>query len=749
MSFESIERYFKSNIFKPLFMVVGDKSYTNYRKMLYEAKDAEIICLSSFCKEPDKKPNLDKLSETLRMADVYCESNKLVVLGLGEYLALEGKEKAHQVLMELINFNLGSAHAVFLLRGVNNIVKDIVSNDPRYNGRQIEFDCDTDTELIFRFASKELAYYDDDGIQAALKCAENGEKNIISTNTSLRFEDSLVEISILRDPYEAVRRRVASFNIAKEKGDEDNWEQLLCELQEYNTLDFVFSKRGFDGDLTMYYQRANGCDFEKWLYYIYLLSVEKNISNKYLRFILENSSSFEDYNSKVLNAITEIPHTSVNYKEYYQDRKKLIEKFPESEMAAFIVKNRENMKESIFRLTDNTLVEREEIIACISKQGVPDNLNELYQDLELYLRNYSFSGDALNERLTLYFNEYKKNKLLNKIDSSFLELVDELAISREYNRLRTRDEIVSSIDKSDTFLCWVDALGAEYLSYLTEQAKAKGLAVSVKIGRANLPTITSTNRQFYDEWPEGQKRKIEELDEIKHKEKGGYKYGSNNMYPIHLAKELEILNSVIDDAATNLSLRKYEKYVIASDHGASRLAVIRKKEEKYDTDTRGEHSGRCCKSFQDYDLPFSTEENGYIVLADYGRFKGSRAANVEVHGGASLEEVVVPIITLSLKDNSIVVNMVEDYVKADHRNGISVTIYVNKRINSALYLELLGNKYCGQKIDDNHYSVEIPEIKRAGKYSVGVFLDDNLLSQIEITAVGQSASMDTEFDDLF
>lgn len=730
-------------------MVVGDKSYTNYRKKLYDAKDVEIICLSSFCKEPDKKPNLDKLSGTLRMADVDCESNKLVILGLGEYLALEGSEKAYQVLMELINFNLGSAHAVFLLRGVKNIVKDIASNDPRYSGRQIEFDSDTDTELIFRFSSKDLAYYDGDGIQAALKYAENGEKNIISTNTSLRFEDSLLEVNILRDSYEAVRRRVVNFNIAKEKGDEDNWEQLLCELQQNNTLDFVFSKRGFDGDLTMYYQRTHGCGFEKWLYYIYLLSVKESIPNRYLRYILESSHNFSDYNNKVLNAITEISHSSPNYKEYYQDRKKLIEKFPESEMAAFIVNNRKNLEESIFRLTDNTLVEREEIITCISKQGVPHNLNELYQDLDLYLRTYSFSGDTLNDRLTHYFTEYKKNKLLNKIDNSFLEQVDELAISREYNRLRTRDEIVASIDKSDSFLCWVDALGVEYLSYLTEQAKAKGLAVSVKIGRANLPTITSTNREFYDEWPEGQKRKIEELDEIKHKEKGGYKYGSNNTYPIHLAKELEILNSVINDAATNLSLRKYEKYVIASDHGASRLAVIRKKEEKYDTDTRGEHSGRCCKAFQDYDLPFSTEENGYIVLADYGRFKGSRAANVEVHGGASLEEVVVPIITLALKDNSIVVNMVEDYVKADYRNGVSVTIYVNKHINSALYLELLGKKYCGQKMDDNHYKVEIPEIKRAGKYSVGVFLDDNLLSQIEITAVGQSASMNTEFDDLF
>ena len=47
--------------------------------------------------------------------------------------------------------------------------------------------------------------------------------------------------------------------------------------------------------------------------------------------------------------------------------------------------------------------------------------------------------------------------------------------------------------------------------------------------------------------------------------------------------------------------------------------------------------------------PANPTKNGYTILADYGRFKGSRKANVEVHGGASLEEVLVPVITLKLK----------------------------------------------------------------------------------------------------
>ena len=42
-----------------------------------------------------------------------------------------------------------------------------------------------------------------------------------------------------------------------------------------------------------------------------------------------------------------------------------------------------------------------------------------------------------------------------------------------------------------------------------------------------------------------------------------------------------------------------------------------------------------------------TKENGYWVLANYDRFKGGRPANIEVHGGATLEEVTVPVIEIT------------------------------------------------------------------------------------------------------
>ena len=643
MLLDSIESYYKSNVYKPFYASVGDNEYLDIKKKLAEAGDVEVVCLSNYCFEEDKKPDLDKLRETLRMADVDCQSNKILILGLGEFLAMEGTTRASQILEELITFNLGSAHAVFLLRGVTQQVKKI-SSDPRMSERQIAFGDESDTEISLMCSSLELKMYECNGFRNALKQIEDGGKKKICFNSSLEFPNSLLPIKKVYKPYDAICKVDVDFSIPKAIGSEGNWTDLLVEVTEKRSVNKVFDAHEFDLSLTDFYQRITDSEYISWLYFIYLYKNAESISNKYLKLVASDSKGLDDFRNKVLNKISEIPSKDSRYDELYSDRKSLVKDYPESDIAAFVANNRFDVKESIYRLTDNTLVEREEIIANISQQGMPDKLEKLYPDLYMYLKKYHFTGTHISDLLTEYFDKYKKQKVTNKLEDSFVEQVNELAAERVYNRLRTRDEIVSAIDTSSAFLCWIDALGVEYLSYINEQAQKRGLAVSVEVGRAELPTITSINKKFYDLWPAEHKRKIEDLDDVKHHEKGGYKYGPSNKYPIHLAKELEIITNAINEAATDLGLRKYDRYVIASDHGASRLAVLRNKEEKYETDTQGEHSGRCCKSFEGYDLEYATEENGYVVLADYGRFKGSRAANVEVHGGAALEEVLVPII---------------------------------------------------------------------------------------------------------
>lgn len=220
-----------------------------------------------------------------------------------------------------------------------------------------------------------------------------------------------------------------------------------------------------------------------------------------------------------------------------------------------------------------------------------------------------------------------------------------------------------------------------------------------------------------------------------------------------MASELEIIRQAIDRAATELAMHRCKTFVVASDHGASRLAVIHHQEEKYETDTKGEHSGRCCKEFPDADLPQAVRENGYLVLADYGRFKNSRAANVEVHGGASLEEVVVPIITLSLKkQEDLVIRLLDaDSIYCDRRTGTTIHLYISDVENVKNVSIVIGeNRYIAIGSDKTHYDVQLVDMRRAKKNTAAAVYDgDDLIGNIYFDIKGKTAAISNDFDDLF
>lgn len=759
MNMKPIEDYFGSKVHKPFYMVVGDKEYGEAIGSL-KSRAISILHISECCKNIDKLPDLDAMREKLETADVSFSYNNIVMLGLGEYLALSGNKRSNDVLEELKDYNLGNAQVVLLLRCVETQVRALVKNDKRLveSGR-VAFGEDLTTSLRFKFSDPGLGIYKINGVKNLLKVLEDGATNEILANTVMEFRDSLLPIQLVRDSYEAIAKNISMDEVPKEYGTEDMWGKFLTDLQDKNfKMDKLFEEYGFaDFQDADFYGLLYGDEYNNWLFYIYLVMNAKAYEGKYLGYVLKNSKGLSSFKREILYAIIAIPHTNAEYQEFYKERKRLLSHYPESEMAHFVNENRVNISESVYKLTDNTLVEKQEVIIWIANNGLPENLGEIYPDLAAYNNRYSFNGNGLDvrfaARITAYFEKYKELKLRNRLSEDFLTEVDKLALERIYNRLPKRDELVKEKNDGSTQLFWIDALGVEYLGYIVELARRRGLKVSIEIGRAELPTITCENNEFFSNWPEDLKHpKEEELDEIKHKDKGGYYYSAKNPYPIHLAKELEIIEKAVNDVATTLGLRKYDRVVIASDHGASRLAVPRHKEEKYETDTKGEHSGRCCKYFPGCDLPFAIneEDRGYIVLADYGRFKGSRAANVEVHGGASLEEVIVPIITFSLNDSSFVVTIVDgEKIKADYKKGIMVNLYVNKTIRDTLTIGYENKRYQSERIDDNHFKVAIPDIKRAGTYPEDVYLGNDLVGHIEIKAAGKSADMNDDFDDLF
>lgn len=746
MQFEPVKKYLTSPVTTPYFLFISDRQYATAMDELL-VLGLDFVPVSGFCSNDDKMPDIDRLLTYIKALNVDANAKKLVVTGLGEFLALCGSAEARRTLSRLKDHDLSGGKVVLLLRGLASLISEF-QVDPRFDSRLFCVVDNAECDLSFTLAAPSIGFPALPGFKALLEELENGRCGSVVVNTAVNLDKAIFTVNPIDNAYEGIKFLKKDFTLERSCGNDALWAELLTELNQSNgSLDEVFEKHGLNNNLELdFYDRIAGSDYRNWLYFICLKSKADTLQNGYLRFVLDKTSHFENFAGNVLNAIIDIPHSDKRFPQFYRDRKTLVEKFPESDIADFVVNNRKVVSESIFKLTDGTRVEREEIIAWLSKNEMVPQLDGIYPALAAYLRKYIFKCPELADLLTDYFEAYKRQKLSNELEPEFLKMVDTLALSRKFNRLPTRNEVLDNLEKSDTFLYWLDALGVEYLGLIEALVQKRGLSLRVNIVRAELPTITAINRDFFDAW-QGRKEKNEELDETKHSEAGGYNF-TNNELPIHLAKELDIITAMIDKAATELALRHCKRFLVVSDHGSSRLAVLRRKEEKYDTDTAGEHSGRCCKLFQPYDLPFAAEENGYLILADYGRFKGSRAANVEVHGGASLEEVLVPVIELSLKDGSVTVKLLDETVTADFRTGAEIQLFFNSPVQDVSVV-LNGKPYSASQIDDNHYSVKLPDTKRAGDYSADVYAGDNLIGKIMIKAQGKSGKVNEAFDDLF
>lgn len=752
---EAVKSYLANAKGVPFFYAVGDE---NYNQILSELKQNSVIVdrISDFCPKDDKFPDIDDVIDYFRTLDTDYRQNKHVLIGLGEYLALRGSAFAEKILRRLDKTTLGTARVVLLLRCVTQQVNALQMDDNRIveqNRLYIEENAVSSVTVTCTsyFSQKDVAI----GVKKLLHDLEDGLSRNIHAISALDFSQSLVPVSYIKTPFEAIQHVIPGVELTDSMGTTAQWEQFYQELLRCNgLLDKLFSRYDcaddFEEDI---YEKCAGLEFKNWVFYISLKQNYDRIQNDYLAYVVANTDCYEDLRINLLTGIVHIPRSDGRFHNLYTERKKLVKGFPESEIAAFIRENQIDPMESIYRYTDNTKMEREAIISWVAQHGYIAEIEIIYPALAQYLGEYVFDCGGLSDELTKYFKQYRLMKVTNQITPEFLAQVGQNAQKLPYTHLETRDSAILRIpDKKDAFLYWIDALGVEYLSYIAILAKKKGLSIHVDIAYVELPTITSINKGFFEKWAGSKKEKEPRLDEIKHKEEGGYFYRPGQA-PVHLASELEVIRKSIDRAATELAMHTCKTFVIASDHGASRLAVIHHQEEKYDTDTKGEHSGRCCKEFADADLPQAICENGYLVLADYGRFKNSRAANVEVHGGASLEEVIVPIITLSLKKQcDLIIELLNaDEVYCDRRLGTTIQLYISDADNTQSISVVIDEKrYAAKGSDKTHYEVNLYDMRRAKKnVSAAIYDGDDLIGTVHFDIKGKMATVNNDFDDLF
>ena len=477
MVITEIKDYLSSNIFRPFLAYVDNESYLQVKNAVETLENIETIRISDLCKSADKKPDLDSLREKLREIDVDCNTNQCLLVGLGEYLALEGIDRAKKFLSELLTFNLGTAQVVCLIRGFRNELAEFLKSDIRMS-RQISVDIEGNSSFSITISPIDLGMYKIVGLKGILSELENNACQEVFANSSLEFPKSIVNISYVKNYYDAL---VEKFHIKEEKTacNEKYWELLWNDFNQHHNFEGIFAKHNFTVELAEeLYDRITIDNYENWLYFIYLKHNVKLITNTYLVYALERSKTPQVLKDNILRIICTIPHKDSKFDIFYAERKKLLKYFAPEEVAVFVAENRKDIEEGIYRLTDCTIVEKQEIIAYIGQHSIPKNLEQIYPDLALYLKLYSFTDSSLRSKLTTYFDEYKQLKITNNLTDDFLDVVNAYARSKEYNYLPSRDDLVLQSQDDGAFLCWIDALGVEYLSYIVELAKKKGLMCS-------------------------------------------------------------------------------------------------------------------------------------------------------------------------------------------------------------------------------------------------------------------------------
>lgn len=396
---------------------------------------------------------------------------------------------------------------------------------------------------------------------------------------------------------------------------------------------------------------ASNRKLDKWLLKHYVIQ-KQDWNNTYIYMILSSLDSLDD-NALIENIWFKI--FELNDKTLYCDERNSLLRhlYIDKEVPAYFEQRLAKKlaeitypKERIRLLTGVTTYEKKVAVELFAIGECDIHLlNEKYPDVAYYLSDVI--PDNLNESAEWtvnYFKEYRYSKLKDALSEGLNSILNEKNKNKEefykwYYGIEPVDQILER-EKVDRILL-IDAVGIEWLPLLCNFIENdSSLNVEKKcIARAYLPTITECNKvqnalHIYD------------FDRNMHSPEP-YKY------PDSIIKDIDLMKKII---TKHLTISQHERIAIVSDHGSTVLARLKENIKVYDFQDAN-HEGRCMW-INDNDI---LEDDDFIIhniensdCAKYSRCLIAlryrslyRRPLREVHGGATPEEVLVPVLIIS------------------------------------------------------------------------------------------------------
>ena len=401
--------------------------------------------------------------------------------------------------------------------------------------------------------------------------------------------------------------------------------------------------------------------FSRWLLKTYF--VWKSGERSYLIRVLENvtSLSTSDLFSQIATHIFDEPLDEASIgkrlsllkeaKRQHVQIKSLAEQKVKAKLSAMAADPERGPLFAMKYMSPLTLSEQCLMVEWVGQGKVEKNdIKNLFPELYAYLLPSSIKTGKGNGWTNEYFQEYCLSKVGNQETGSLAKKLKELngsQVSFETWRdgFKTVKTLMHNRQAIDIYY-WIDGLGVDWIPFMTQvidKHKADGVFLNeIYVAASELPTVTSVNKTKLDELANGKLEKIGDVDKFAHTQK---------TYPAYLVEEFRIVEDAISKV---LSLYNGKKIAFVSDHGISYMAQFGVGLNLAGVET--DHAGRC-----GHWLKGSAQtDNNYIVLDDGQTIcslnNNSLSAKTPMgqgaHGGATPEEVLVPIIIVSNQKNA-------------------------------------------------------------------------------------------------
>lgn len=765
----------------PVRIIYTDDYYTYVQiiKAILENFNSLPVPLSEYCIKDDVLPNISEMIRDIR--DGLMKENLMVLTSLGEVIKLNNK------LYPPVNI-LRSLHTIqidpytkgrlwIILFGVSPTVTEYwkTSQDPRkvppiYIPSIAEEDI---TPKICVTTSKELVAFSQKfsknralivhGYKEYLKLYEKPESlSSLISNKILLTGSRILSKYLQKGEFPGVKivpvvtikdlaKHILDLDVPFEyfESEFQYWEKLLKEcikyenpnIEEYLKAKFNIQEFSYKHLLKLW---RDSSEYEKWLIFNWIKLHKDSIENEYLKLVLSDDSvtytSFE-------NVIWTYPlekELEFNIK-LVKNRKEVI-LLMNLTTPMELYDTLENAKDPLQKLSMLIGIKKEDkahIILSVKealKRGYPltkieDIIEITYPDLYHYLSFVSLG--EVPQSIIEYFREYLISRVLNEPTPRLLKLQKAINRNNLHVKFQHRNSIISNFNYPIVF---IDGLGIEWAGLLKWYLKQSfpGYNITLIVGRASLPTTTEFNKLPRDSVIISS---TTELDEVLH----------SKSYPHNIVEEIETIKSIINE---NLSKLQNRIFIVTSDHGATQFNGHLNAENRkinIPTPIEGE-TKREGRYFVTMRLPSELgldntmeylvevkEGKTYLVSRTYQIFPGGRLSNTETHGGATPEEMLVPII---------VVKPTKEISPAQ------VNIYIIKRvlkliqpilrikIESPMKIEevkvLIGeNLISGRPVTSTLWEFDLRELKlKPGNYTATVLSEDKKLGSIEFEIKG-------------